>query len=63
MLCKAVKSFISVINMRKGETVDIADTELVNKLVNGGYVEKVNEDTNDVKPVRTRKARANKEEV
>jgi hypothetical protein len=49
--------------MRKGETVDIADTELANRLVNGGYVEKVNEDTNEVNPAKTRKARTNKEEV
>ena len=60
MLCKAVKSFVSVINMRKGETVDI-DTELANKLIDSGYVEKLNEGDN--KPVKTRKARANKEEV
>lgn len=60
MLCKAVKSFISVINMRKGETVDI-DTELANKLIDSGYVEKLNED--DDKPVKTRKARTKKEEV
>lgn len=60
MLCKAVKSFVSVINMRKGETVDI-DTELANKLIDSGYVEKLNE--GDDKPVKTRKARTNKEEV
>ena len=60
MLCKAVKSFVSVINMRKGETVDI-DTELANKLISSGYVEKLNE--GDDKPVKTRKARAKKEEV
>ena len=60
MLCKAVKSFVSVINMKKGETVDITDTELATKLIDSGYVEKVNEDD---KPVKTRKARANKEEV
>lgn len=60
MLCKALKSFISVINMRKGETIEINDTEYAKKLIDSGYVESLNEED---KPVKTRKARANKEEV
>ena len=40
MVIKALKSFVGVVNMRRGETKDVND-EVATKLVEGGFAEKV----------------------
>lgn len=48
MLCKALKSFVSVESMKKGETRDI-NPALADALVKGGFVEAL-EDNNEAQP-------------
>lgn len=44
MLCRALKSFIGVATMRKGEVKDL-DKDLATKYISGGLVEAVEAET------------------
>ena len=54
MLCKALKSFIGAVTMRKGDVKDL-DKDLANKYISGGLVEAVEAETKQ--PVKTNKAK------
>lgn len=45
---KALKSFCGKVSMKKGETKDINDEEVIKDLLNAGYIEEVKEETKKV---------------
>lgn len=46
---KALKSFGGKISMKKGEVKDINDEDIANDLLNAGYIEKIKEETKEIK--------------
>ena len=54
MLCKALKSFIGAVTMRKGDVKDL-DKDLANKYISGGLVEAVEPETKQ--PAKPNKAK------
>lgn len=54
---RALKNFVGVLSMRKGEVKDIKDQEIAKDLLNAGYIEEVAnkaKDSKSSKPARKR---------
>jgi hypothetical protein len=48
---KALKSFAGKVSMKKGETKELNDDEIINDLVNAGLIKKVEEKKIKIEPV------------
>lgn len=45
---KALKSFCGKVSMKKGETKDINDKEIIKDLLNAGYIEEIKDETKKI---------------
>jgi hypothetical protein len=48
---KALKSFAGKVSMKKGETKELNDKEIINDLLNAGLIEEIKENKTKVEPV------------
>ena len=48
---KALKSFAGKVSMKKGETKELNDNEIINDLVNAGLIEEIKANKTKIEPV------------
>lgn len=54
MLCKALKSFVGLESMRRGEVKDITDADIIKDLLKAGYIEAVEDKKPASKPSKAK---------